>query len=340
MTAPVGRAPAGLPARRGDRVPRNGADELAGQVARLFFDRQLSKIEIASRLGISRFRVARLLERALAAGIVRVEFRDRPTQDRELGLAMERRFGLERCLVAVGSDDPQGAAAELAADLVDGLLESRGSIGVAWGSTVARVVAAMPSRTDPSIDIVQLAGNSAAMGRGTASGDTTRLLAERLGGRAHALHAPTFVESGDLRLALAREREIAETCAWFERLALAIIGIGAFEIPWAAPDGPSSSLLRSGALLPDDLAGLAAAGAVGDLLVHAFDVEGRFVAPDLAARAMAISVDALRRIPCVVAVATGANKAVALRGALGTGIIRMLVTDAHAALLLLEPERA
>ena len=34
--------------------------DLATQVARLFFDRQLSKVEIASRLGISRFRVARL----------------------------------------------------------------------------------------------------------------------------------------------------------------------------------------------------------------------------------------------------------------------------------------
>ena len=350
-------SPSTAPSQRGENspgVPSNGADVLAGQVARLFFDRQLSKIEIASRLGISRFRVARLLDKALADGIVRIEFRDAPARDRDLGLALEQQFRLDRCVVAADSDDSHGPAAQLAAELIDGLLESRQSIGVAWGSTVARVVAAMPSRADPSIDVVQLAGNSAAMGIGTAPGDATRLLAERLGGRAHAIHAPTFVETSSLRIALAREPEIADTFAWFDRLSVAVIGIGAFTIGASevaeprsrAADstgtrrderagGPSSSLLRSGALQPEDLAGLEAAGAVGDLLVHPFDVDGRFVAPDLAARAMAISVAALRKIPRVVAVATGADKAVALRGALSTGIVHVLVTDVDAATHLL-----
>ncbi|MEO8468170.1 MAG: sugar-binding domain-containing protein [Chloroflexota bacterium] len=329
-----------LAERGGASKAPTAADALAGQVARLFFDRQLSKIEIATRLGISRFRVARLLDKALADGIVRIEFRDAPATDRDLARALAERFGLDRCIVAAGPDDPQGAAAQLAAGLLEGLLERRGSIGVAWGSTVTRVVASMPPRADPSIDVVQLAGNSAAMGTGTAPGDTTRLLAGRLGARAHAIHAPTFVESSSLRKALAREPEIAETFAWFDRLSVAVVGIGAFGLEPGEPVGrPSSSLLRSGAFQPADLAGLEAAGAVGDLLVHPFDVDGRFVAPDLAARAMAISVRALRKVPRVVAVATGADKAVALRGALRTGIVHMLVTDVEAATRLLDIER-
>lgn len=364
MTAPIASERGHGSPSLAPSVPASFADALAGQVARLFFDRQLSKIEIANRLGISRFRVARLLDKALADGIVRIEFRDAPASDRDLGLALERRFRIDRCIVAADSDDPQGAAAQLAAELIDGVLESRQSIGVAWGSTVARVVAAMPPRADRSIDVVQLAGNSAAMGIGTAPGDATRLLAERLGGRPHALHAPTFVESRNLRMALAREREIAQTFAWFDRLSVALIGIGAFEIrstdpagshqsgssgtgpsrtetdQLGAPGAASSSLLRSGALLPADLADLVAAGAVGDLLVHPFNVDGHFVAPDLAARAMAISVPALRKIPRVVAVATGADKAVALRGALRTGIVQMLVTDVDAATRLLDTEPA
>ena len=54
---------------------------LLGQVARLFFEHQLTKVEIAARLGISRFRVARLLDRAVAEGVVHIEFRDAPSQD-------------------------------------------------------------------------------------------------------------------------------------------------------------------------------------------------------------------------------------------------------------------
>jgi DNA-binding transcriptional regulator LsrR (DeoR family) len=70
---------------------------------------------------------------------------------------------------------------------------------------------------------------------------------------------------------------------------------------------------------------------VGDLIVHAFDRDGQFVATDLSARAMAIGVQQLRRARRVVAVAAGAGKAEAIRGALRTGVVRILVTDAAAA---------
>ncbi len=42
------------------------------------FDRGMTKVEIAAHLGISRFRVARLLDGALASGLVRIEYRDVP----------------------------------------------------------------------------------------------------------------------------------------------------------------------------------------------------------------------------------------------------------------------
>src|SRR5260370_37645216 len=46
---------------------------LAARVARQFYLEGVSKIEIADRLGISRFRVARLLDSAREAGLVRIE---------------------------------------------------------------------------------------------------------------------------------------------------------------------------------------------------------------------------------------------------------------------------
>jgi DNA-binding transcriptional regulator LsrR (DeoR family) len=120
---------------------------LIEQVARLFYEEQLTKLEIAARLGISRFRVARLIDRALADGVVRIEFRGAPGQDRALGAAVVERFAVGRCVVA-SSDDP-AAVARLAAEVVDGLLEPGESIGIAWGSTLARVVRAMAERGVP-----------------------------------------------------------------------------------------------------------------------------------------------------------------------------------------------
>ncbi|HEV7809935.1 MAG TPA: sugar-binding domain-containing protein [Candidatus Limnocylindrales bacterium] len=323
-------------ASAGDPNPGAAAAGLATQVARLFFERQLSKVEIAARLGISRFRVARLIDRALAEGAVRIEFRDAPQQQRDLAAAMERAFGLDLCVVASTATDGPGATAAvaaLAADVVDGLLGPSETIGVAWGSTLAAVVGAMRPRSEPSIDVVQLAGSSRALGAGTDPGDLTRVLAARIGGAVHPLHAPAFVDSVDARAMLLRQPEIAATMHEFARLSLALIGVGSFGAPPArgATSLPSSSLLRSGAMTARDVGDLVRRGAIGDLVVHPFDERGRFVPSATTERAIAISVDDLRNVPRVVAVAAGREKAAAIRGALRTGVIRILVTDATAA---------
>ena len=302
------------------------SSELLGQVARLFFEHQLTKVEIAARLGVSRFRVARLLDRAVAEGVVQIEFRDAPRQDRDLSRAVAERFKIGRCVVAAG-DDP-GSVARLGADVVDSLLDPGESIGIAWGSTVARVVRAMQPRNDSTIDVIQLAGSSTALDSSTDPGDLTRVLAERLGGRPHRIHAPAFVESADLRAALERQPEVAATIERFDGIGIAVVGIGAFG---GRDQAASSSLIRSGALSATELDRLAGLGAVGDLLVHPFTADGRFVAPDLAVRAIAISIEQLRRVPTVVAIAAGTAKIAAIRGALATGVIGVLVTDAPTA---------
>lgn len=301
--------------------------DLATHVARLFFDRQMTKVEIAAHLGISRFRVARLLDGALATGLVRIEYRDVPAEDRALATAMEERFGLDLCAVAdadTAAGDVVEPVARLAGAVLDGLIGPGEVIGIAWGSTMAAVVRAIPSRAATDIEVVQLAGSSRRIGRDRDAGQLAHTLAERLGATDHPIYAPAFVASAAVRDALVADPEVADAMGRFEALTLAIVGIGAMP---AEAGTAASSLVRSGVLDDTELARLAGLGAVGDLVVHPFDAAGRFVAPDLAHRAMAIGVETLRRVPRVVAVAAGAGKTAAIRGALATGIVRILVTD-------------
>ena len=310
-------------------VTTTGPD-LRTQAARLFFDRQLSKVEIASTLGISRFRVARLIDQALERGLVRIEYRDAPVRDRELARTIEERYGLDLCVVATGD------LAGVAATIIDGLVGPDEVVGIAWGSTLAAVVAAMPLRQDRSIEVVQLAGSSVRFGRGIGPGELARLLAERWDAHHHPLFAPAFVDRRELRDALLRQPELADTVTAFGRLTMALVGVGAI-----GPDTPAgSSLVRSGSLAPDVIANLIASGVVGDLILHPVTAEGRFPAGALADRAVGITIDELRRVPRVVAVAGGAPKASAIRAVLRTGLVRMLVTDASAAALVAASDEA
>ena len=227
------------------------ASDLAGQVARLFYDRGLSKVEIAERLGISRFRVARLIDQALADGLVRIEYRDTPDQDRAAAREIEERFGLDLCIVAgpeAARRDPVEQTARLAASVAGELLGPGQRLGIAWGSTLAAVVDEFPPRQDPTATVVQLAGSSSRLGRGLDPPDLSRRLADRLGAIHRPLYAPAIVESAELRDALVRQPDIAGALAEFERLSMALVGIGAMP---ARRDPASSSLLRSGILGPD-----------------------------------------------------------------------------------------
>lgn len=312
------------------RDPQGAA--LAAQAARLFFDRQLSKVDIAKRLGISRFRVARLIDLALESGLVRIEFRDVPAVDRACARAIEDRFGIDLCAVAAaGPGATPGALPRLAAEMVAEMIGEGDVVGIAWGSTLAALVAELPVRSDPSARVVQLAGSSTRVNREQTPGELARRLAERLGAEYRPLLAPAFVESAELRNALRLEPEIAAAMADYGRVRLAIVGVGAFP----TGDGPvRSSLVESGVLAEPDLAEMHATGAVGDLVLYPFDDAGRFVAPGLSERAIAIGVEQLRAVPMVVAVAGGAAKARAIAGALATGVVDVLITDQAAAEVL------
>src|SRR5262252_10282983 len=81
---------------------------LAARVARQFYLEGVSKVDIADQLGISRFRVARLLDAAREAGMVRIEI-GLPGGSLDTGLSAElcSAFGLEQAFVFNIPDDEQ-----------------------------------------------------------------------------------------------------------------------------------------------------------------------------------------------------------------------------------------
>jgi len=100
----------------------------------------------------------------------------------------------------------------------------------------------------------------------------------------------------------------------WERLEVAAFGIG----------GPTWS---AAALGPDIVAELDRSGAVGEVLVSPFDLDGRFVSDALRERTIAYDARELRRIAVRIGVAGGPSKVRPILGALRGGTLTTLVTD-------------
>src|SRR6201999_284422 len=84
---------AGYDAKMGRNMPALSVDRpsevvLAARAARQYYLEGLSKVDIADRLGISRFRVARLLDAARESGMVRIEI-GLPGGNLDAGLSAE-----------------------------------------------------------------------------------------------------------------------------------------------------------------------------------------------------------------------------------------------------------
>jgi DNA-binding transcriptional regulator LsrR (DeoR family) len=78
---------------------------LTASIARRYYLEGRSKSDIAGEFGLSRFKVARLLESALDSGLVRIEIRSEGGIDVDLSTRLQDRFGLQHSVVVDTPDD-------------------------------------------------------------------------------------------------------------------------------------------------------------------------------------------------------------------------------------------
>ena len=182
------------------------------EVARLYYVRELTQQQIAQRLGVSRFKVLRLLEQARAEGVVRFEIDEPIPVHDDLSRELEEHFGLSTALVV---DD----VVPVARDLLPRLLRPRDVLGVAWGETLAHIVERLEP-CDVSVPVVQICGAIDGLVPGTGPTELAARYAAWTGGRFHPLQAPAVADERALRRAVRPTTEI------FDRVTVALVGIG------------------------------------------------------------------------------------------------------------------
>ena len=300
----------------------NGADEddagLARYCAQRFFVEDRSKVEIAEELGISRFKVARLLSIARETGLVTITINEDLGPGVDYAQLLRERLALRDVVVLTERPGLRGVGRAAAAP---GRGPGGPVLGVGWGRAIDAVVSAFPQVDVPvGVDVVQLAGGIVGPTPALDPSGVAARAAATLEGRLTPLHAPAFLSSETTRRALLSEPGIAAATAAFERITVALVGIGALG---AETD---SSLVAGDALPVTARSELTGLGAVADVVCHFFDASGRAVTA-WEGRTIAVSLDQLRAADCRIGVAAGRSKATAVLAALRSGVLTSLVTD-------------
>jgi DNA-binding transcriptional regulator LsrR (DeoR family) len=303
---------------------------LAAHVAREFYLKGISKAGIASRLGISRFRVARLLDLARAAGMVRIEI-GLPGGSLDAGLSAElcAEFGLKHAFAFSFPDEDEPALrqrlGEVAGQALMDIIRPGDVLGMTWSRSLSGLAAALTQM--PPCPIVQLTG-VVPPPDGRDLLDLVRSAARIGGGAAHVFYAPMIVDDAETAAAFRRQADVAEAMALVPSVTITMVAIGAWS--------PGLSTIYD-ACSPGERDAVARLGVCAEMAGVFLRDDGRPVQTALDSRMIVTPGPLLARIPSVIAVVYGVAKSTAVRAAVRGGMVHGLVTHTSLARALLSP---
>jgi len=323
---------------RADDAGRWTSEELLLRVAWYYYKDELTQDEIARRLSVSRASVGRLLDRARKVGLVSITLNAEYLDAFELSGELRRTFGLAEALVVPDHEkepaDHHTLNARIGlggAQFMSTHLRPGGSLGVGWGETVSRVIAATNFGAVGPIHMVTLTGGvegylpTILSSKGEVSAESSEVTS------AAVIPTPIMASTPALAAALRDEPTVQQVLKQACRVEHALVGVGT---PTA-----DATIVHMGYLNPADVRGLRERGVVGDILGQFFDADGNVVELPIHDRRIGIELSDLMHVPKVVGVAGGLHKAQAILGALHGGFLDVLVTNELVAIRLLELER-
>jgi DNA-binding transcriptional regulator LsrR (DeoR family) len=308
--------------------------KLLYKIAKSYYEDGLTQEQIGKRLGLSRIKVSRLLQKAREDKVVQITVFPPQVSNVDLERELEASYGLDEAIViSASAPDAATIVRELgpaAAGRLVRFLHGDEVLGLTWGTTLLSVVDALPVQSWPEMRVVQLLGGLGQPEADVYGADLARRTAEALGARLRLVPAPGIVTSTMVRDALLADPQVSTVLELGARSDVALVGLG---MPT-----PGSVVVQSGILTEEELALLQARGAVGDIALRFFDACGQPVEHEINARIIGLDLAQIRNIPCVIGVAGGASKYKVIRAALRGKLLDVLVTDDDSARRLLEED--
>lgn len=304
---------------------------LTVRVAELYYDENKSQDEIGALVGITRWKVGRLLAQARESGIVRIEIIH--PRARRLGVErqLKEKFGLKDAVVVPnpGTEaELSDRVAQAAADYLTALRPVPRTLGVSWGRTLDAIADRLPQNWSSGVTVVQINGGVSLNRRPGTAANTAAIFAQRGNGQVVLLPSPAILERMETKRAIESDRTVAHVLD-------TATTASAFLYSAGVADG-TSVLVDSGYLSSEDVDRLVGTGAVGDVVGRYIDANGNIVSPELDERTLGLSLEQLRSASTAIFVVSGEAKHPVAGAVVRSGLCTVIVTDESTAGALLE----
>ncbi len=304
----------------------NEENQLLTEIAVAYYEHELTQEEIAKKFNISRIKVGRLLKKAQQEGIVEINVRYHPVYSTNLEQRLVEKFGIKRALIAIDSHNEKEQR-ERVAVLVNNYLVNTLKDGMTVAIGQGRNVAAVGEHVGiyPEKDCKFICGIGGVQRIGDPPVDADyicRNLARKFNGRSETLYAPAYLENKEFYSTFIQNGVIKETLDRARKADIALVGIGDMS--------ENSYMVQLGWFSPQEITQARVnQGVIGDIAGYGFfNLQGEIVQTVMDNRVIGLSLEDLKAIPCVIGIAAENTKAMAILGALKTGIVDIIATSA------------
>jgi len=314
----------------GALVTDRRADRLRIRAAWMYFIEQMTQNDIAEVLGVGRITVVRMLAEARARNEVKIAIESELSEIVRLERALEKAFGLQQAIVAPLShpdaDPIPPISARTGAFLSDAMRPGM-RVGVGWGRTLFNTLAFINPKSLPDFKVISLLGG-VGVAREVNPAEFAWRFAQAFQGEGYLIPAPAVVDSVETKIALIERCGLQDIFRMTDELDAVVLSIGGIR--------SATTFYRGGFLKEAQREELVALGAVGDVLFHPFNVDGKIVDHPINSLVMSVDVDQLRKASIRILTSGGPEKIAALIGAMKLIEPTVLITDEESARRMIE----
>jgi DNA-binding transcriptional regulator LsrR (DeoR family) len=270
-------------------------------------------------------RVMRMLEKARDTGIIQFAIRRDSAKRMDTERNLAAKFSLnDVCIIpdAFGrTQDAVNAGISLAAArYIHDRLEDNRFINIGYGDTMGRVLNSLATMAEEPISCISLTGG--------VNNYLPNTQSNIFNARLYLFPAPLVVSSREMVAAMMEEESMQEIRRMLGPSAFTVVGLGGLD---GAP-----TIFKSGILNMNEMLYLRRRGAVGDVLSHFVDAEGKLVETEIEEKLISTPLTTLKSLNNVIGVAAGLDKVSAIRAVLLGEYVNILITDEQTARALLD----
>lgn len=300
------------------------------KIAKLYYYEDYTHLEIADMTGLSRVTVTRMLKAAKERKLVKIVIQKSDIELDKLKKEFLEKFKVKDVVIVDGDfssrDEIANEVCLSAAKYLSNIIHDGDLVGLGWGRMVYETINLLEQSDKNNVMIVPAIGGTDEIDAVYNLNNIVQTAAEKLHCSHIKLYAPAIVDSREICNAMKADRTIANVCNLWDKLDIAIIGIGALKTKMAD---------KIRVFLQKHTVNFKNLGVKADILCNYFDIGGNKIETPVNDCLIGINDGQLKKTKLTVAIAGGQEKVEAISACLKNGFIDVLVTDSGAVLSLL-----